>query len=437
MLGHLIYHTLMFFIIWDIYLRLGGKNTDLKHRLLFLLCDLVLAVWGQVITRYYQINLPLVPFVTLSFSYYLNKVAIPAERFFLGFYPVVLVDIARRFLATFFFPPILGLTAYTLETHIWWSLIPLAFVLPTVHLVDFILRLDFADIQKVPTNHQKKRRLGLVNLFLLVYYSLFFVVGTFDTFFPELYLVTNLRLPMVLGYLYLLLFVLGTVNQFAKQKIDQDLSLEQVKYLNHLKRENARVESLYKDLLQVRSNYNLLLNSLREVERTGDIRASKKDLIGLYVHQSQDKVSTKIEELTNVRNPNIYSLLTSKYHEAQMYGITIHAEIPNPITTLYLTELDLAVLFGHLMDKAIEASKEVKDGFIHLAYFEDQDSQSFIIEHAMEPDDVTGPLRWTNNELGRDDSVAILQEVLERYPNISFSTRSHHHKVMHILEMRP
>ena len=102
MLGHLIYHTLMFFIIWDIYLRLGGKNTDLKHRLLFLLCDLVLAVWGQVITRYYQINLPLVPFVTLSFSYYLNKVAIPAERFFLGFYPVVLVDIARRFLATFF-----------------------------------------------------------------------------------------------------------------------------------------------------------------------------------------------------------------------------------------------------------------------------------------------------------------------------------------------
>ena len=313
----------------------------------------------------------------------------------------------------------------------------MAFVLPTVHLVDFILRLDFADILKVPTNHQKKRRLGLVNLFLLVYYSLFFVVGTFDTFFPELYLVTNLRLPMVLGYLYLLLFVLGTVNQFAKQKIDQDLSLEQVKYLNHLKRENARVESLYKDLLQVRSNYNLLLNSLREVERTGDIRASKKDLIGLYVHQSQDKVSTKIEELTNVRNPNIYSLLTSKYHEAQMYGITIHAEIPDPITTLYLTELDLAVLFGHLMDKAIEASKEVKDGFIHLAYFEDQDSQSFIIEHAMEPDDVTGPLRWTNNELGRDDSVAILQEVLERYPNISFSTRSHHHKVMHILEMRP
>lgn len=437
MLGHLIYQTLMFFIIWDIYLRLGGKNTDLKHRLLFLLFDLALCVWGQVVERYYNISLPLVPFVTLSFSYYLNKDVIPVERFFLGFYPVVLVDIARRFLATFFFSPILGLPADILAGHIWWSMIPLAFVMPTVHFVDFILRLDFADILRVTTDQRKKLRLGLVNFFLLVYYSVFFIVGTFDIFFPELHLESNLRLPLVLGYLYLLLFVLGNVNQFAKQKIDQELTSEQVKYLNHLKRENARVENLYKDLLQVRTNYNLLLNSLREVERTGDIRAYKKDLIGLYVHQSPSEVSTKIEELANVHNSNINSLLSSKYHEAQMYGITIHAEVPDPIVHSYLTELDLAVLLGHLMDKAIEASKDIKDGFIHLAYFEDEENQSFIIEHAIQTSDVTGPLSWTHPELGGASSLEILQEVLERYPNVSFSTRSHQHKVMHILEMRP
>lgn len=437
MVGHLIYQALMFFVIWDIYLRLGGKNTDLKYRFLFLLLSLVLCVWGQVVERYYSINLPLVPFVTLSFSYYLNKGALPVERFFLGFYPVVLVDIARRFLATFFFPPILGLSPQMLDTSIWWSMIPLAFVMPTVHFVDFILQLDFKDILRVTTDQQKKRRLGLVNLCLLVYYSLFFIVGTFDTFFPEMSLVTTLRLPLVLGYLYLLVFVLGTVNQFAKQKIDQELTVEQVKYLNHLKRENARVESLYKDLLQVRTNYNLLLNSLREVEKTGDIRASKKDLISLYVHQDQSKESIQIEELVNVQNLNIYSLLSSKYHEAQMYGITIYAEIPDPIVNHFITELDLAVLFGHLMDKAIEASRGIKDGFISLAYFEDEESQSFIIEHTIKSNDVTGTLRWANSELEGGDSVAILHEVLERYPNISFSTRSHHHKVMHILEMRP
>ena len=51
-------------------------------------------------------------------------------------------------------------------------------------------------------------------------------MSTFDTYFPELHLEGRFRLPLVVGYLYLLLFVLGAVNQFAKEKIEQDLSDE-------------------------------------------------------------------------------------------------------------------------------------------------------------------------------------------------------------------
>ena len=79
-----------------------------------------------------------------------------------------------------------------------------------------------------------------------------------------------------MGYLYLLLFVLGAVNQFAKEKIEQDLAMKQANYLDDLKRENTRVEGLYRDLMHVRSNYNFLLNNLRDIERTGDIRFLQK-----------------------------------------------------------------------------------------------------------------------------------------------------------------
>ena len=65
---------------------------------------------------------------------------------------------------------------------------------------------------------------------------------TFDTYFPELHLEGRFRLPLVVGYLYLLLFVLGAVNQFAKEKIEQDLAMKQANYLDDLKRENTRVE---------------------------------------------------------------------------------------------------------------------------------------------------------------------------------------------------
>ena len=89
----------------------------------------------------------------------------------------------------------------------------------TVRIVDFILRLDFTDILKVAAQQEKKKnRLGLVNMLLLLYYLVIFLVSTFDTYFPELHLESRFRLPLVMGYLYLLLFVLGAVNQFAKEK---------------------------------------------------------------------------------------------------------------------------------------------------------------------------------------------------------------------------
>ncbi|MDL5043996.1 GHKL domain-containing protein [Streptococcus raffinosi] len=437
MLGNIVFQILMFVIIWDIYLRIGGQNTNLKNRVLYLLFDVALCIWGQLIGRYLGVVPPLVSIVTLTFSYQLNKTVTSVERFFLGFYPVVLVDLARRFLATFFFPPIIGVAASTLNNNIWWSMVPLSFVVLTVRIVDFILRLDFTDILKVATQQEKKNRLGLVNMLLLIYYLVIFLVSTFDSYFPELHLESNLRLPLVMGYLYLLLFVLGAVNQFAKEKIEQDLTMKQANYLDDLKRENARVEGLYRDLMFVRSNYNYLLNNLRDIERTGDIRSYKKDLVDLYVNRDQYSFSTQVTDLENIQNPSIHSLLSSKYHEAQMYRLNIHAEIPDPVVHSYLTDLDLAVILGHLMDNAIAGARKVNDGFISLAYFDEEDCQSFIVESAISDEQAPLSMMTSQNLNSGGIGVNAVQDILERYPNTSLSVRSQNHKMMQILEMRP
>lgn len=437
MLGNIVFQILMFVIIWDIYLRIGGQNTNLKNRVLYLLFDVALCIWGQLIGRYLGVVPPLVSIVTLTFSYQLNKTITSVERFFLGFYPVVLVDLARRFLATFFFPPIIGVAASTLNNNIWWSMVPLSFVVLTVRIVDFILRLDFTDILKVATQQEKKNRLGLVNMLLLIYYLVIFLVSTFDSYFPELHLESNLRLPLVMGYLYLLLFVLGAVNQFAKEKIEQDLTMKQANYLDDLKRENARVEGLYRDLMFVRSNYNYLLNNLRDIERTGDIRSYKKDLVDLYVNRDQYSFSTQVTDLENIQNPSIHSLLSSKYHEAQMYRLNIHAEIPDPVVHSYLTDLDLAVILGHLMDNAIAGARKVNDGFISLAYFDEEDCQSFIVESAISDEQAPLSMMTSQNLNSGGIGVNAVQDILERYPNTSLSVRSQNHKMMQILEMRP
>ena len=68
----------------------------------------------------------------------------------------------------------------------------------------------------------------------------------------------------------------------------------------------------------------------------------------------------------NIQNSSIHSLLSSKYHEAQMYQLNIHAEIPDPVIHSYLTDLDLAVVLGHLMNNAIDGARKAHEALLVL-----------------------------------------------------------------------
>ena len=91
----------MFVIIWDIYYVLVDKTLILK--IVYFICYLMLlyAFGDNSLDAILGIVPPLIAIVTLTFSYQLNKSVTSVERFFLGFYPVVLVDLARRFFGYF------------------------------------------------------------------------------------------------------------------------------------------------------------------------------------------------------------------------------------------------------------------------------------------------------------------------------------------------
>ena len=79
-------------------------------------------------------------------------------------------------------------------------------------------------------------------------------------------------------------------------------------------------------------------------------------------NRDQYRLSTHVTDLDNIQNSSIHSLLSSKYHEAQMYQLNIHAEIPDPVIHSYLTDLDLAVVLGHLMNNAIDGARKAQRG---------------------------------------------------------------------------
>ena len=156
------------------------------------------------------------------------------------------------------------------------------------------------------------------------------------------------------------------------------------------------------------------------------------------MYRDQYRLSTHVTDLDNIQNSSIHSLLSSKYHEAQMYQLNIHAEIPDPVIHSYLTDLDLAVVLGHLMNNAIDGARKAHEGFISIAYFDEEGCQSFIVESAISDEKALFSMMSSQIPInGGDAGINAVQDILERYPNTSFSVRSQKHKMMQILEMRP
>ena len=124
--------------------------------------------------------------------------------------------------------------------------------------------------------------------------------------------------------------------------------MKQANYLDDLKRENTRVEGLYRDLMHVRSNYNFLLNNLRDIEkRTGDIRSYKKIWL-IFMSIEISTASLLMSQIWIISKTQVFIVY---FHQNIMKLRCIaqySCRIPDPVIHNYLTDLDLAVVLGHL-----------------------------------------------------------------------------------------
>lgn len=84
-----------------------------------------------------------------------------------------------------------------------------------------------------------------------------------------------------------------------------------------------------------------------------------------------------------INNPAIYSLLTSKYHDATELGIKINLEVFMDLSAINMKIYELTRILGILIDNAIEAAKECSEKEIIITFRKDnkKNKQLFIIEN--------------------------------------------------------
>ena len=121
------------------------------------------------------------------------------------------------------------------------------------------------------------------------------------------------------------------------------------------------VRSIYNEMRGYKHDFHHHLQALK-----GQLEAGETDRAIAYIEQL-DKSLQSVDTLLKTGNVTMDAILSAKIAQVKAEGIavTVEANIPDRLT---LTDLELSIVIGNLLDNAIEACREAgEEKFIRLS----------------------------------------------------------------------
>ncbi len=224
------------------------------------------------------------------------------------------------------------------------------------------------------------------------------------------------------------------LNYQKKEKQDKEIQELKDKQLTDLGRYSRHVESLYKEIRSFRHDYTNILISLNEAIKEEDIVAIRTIYSEVIADSDRKFYDGKydIARLSNIQNPAVKSLLSSKMLEAQKKGIAISVEVDAEIEPPDLELIEFITILSILLDNAIDAAKQCANGNIVFAYFQEDDRKIVVVENTTVEDKVSTNHIFEYGHSTKGDNrgigLANVKAILDSYPKFSISTNSNNHR---------
>ncbi|MGU7915548.1 MULTISPECIES: sensor histidine kinase [Streptococcus] len=236
--------------------------------------------------------------------------------------------------------------------------------------------------------------------------------------------------------IYFILFTVSMLYLNYQKKEKQALEIQELKdkQLTDLGRYSRHVESLYKEIRSFRHDYTNILISLNEAIKEEDIVAIRTIYSEVIADSDRKFYDGKydIARLSNIQNPAVKSLLSSKMLEAQKKGIAISVEVDAEIEPPDLELIEFITILSILLDNAIDAAKQCANGNIVFAYFQEDDRKIVVVENTTVEDKVATNhiFKYGHSTKGdnRGIGLANVKAILDNYPKFSISTNSSNHR---------
>ncbi|MGU3281184.1 quorum-sensing sensor histidine kinase AgrC [Staphylococcus epidermidis] len=197
---------------------------------------------------------------------------------------------------------------------------------------------------------------------------------------------TNLQESNSLNF-YAIIFVSITVLLSLVILLLSAFALREMKYKRKLQEIEAyyeytlRIESINNEMRKFRHDYVNILTTLSDYIREDDMPGLRK-YFDEHIVPMKDKLKTrsiKMNGIEKLKVREIKGLITTKIIQAQEKRIPISIEFPDEIDRISMNTVELSRIIGIIVDNAIEASENLEEPLINIAFIDNDESVTFIV----------------------------------------------------------
>lgn len=228
----------------------------------------------------------------------------------------------------------------------------------------------------------------------------------------------------------LILFVLIGLVIYVTVKRMQITQKE--KELDSFKSYVTSLEQINQDMRKFKHDYMNILTTMRhfidEKNYTGLEEYFYMNILQTEKNEEQQYIA--ISMLNRMEVASLKGLLTTKVLQAQAQNVQMQIEIVEPIHDIPIDDIQLNRMCGIIIDNAIEASMQVVDSLVRLAFIQLNAGILFVCinnyDTVAQPDLKIHKIyqeSFSTKEKGRGLGLFILRQIVNESPNLRLNTK--------------
>lgn len=264
---------------------------------------------------------------------------------------------------------------------------------------------------------KKSKRMLIINLILgFVMLSIQFIISLYYTDV----------LPLVISLLsFCFLLAYFSINIYSLIKTNQ-LYLT-AKQLHNAEEYNKTLQILHDNIRGFKHDYDNTVAAIGGYIKTDDLEGLKQ----YYSQLEEECVKVNRLYMLNpniINNPGIYSLLTTKYNEAEELNIKMNITVLWDLSKINMKIYEFTKILGILVDNAIDAAKETEQKIINITFKDDEKNnmQYLKIENSYVDKDVDIDAIFEKGKTSKENHTGLglweIRKILKSNNNLNLHT---------------